>query len=60
MLKELRSLRDAGYPQEFLNDYAKYRHEYACLPFSERCLYDFGYYFRMRYVEYMKERKHDD
>lgn len=54
MLTELRTLRDAGYPQEFLNRYAEYRHRYARLPLSERCRYDFGYFLRMRYVEFLK------
>lgn len=56
MLEELRTLRNEGYPKEFLDMYAEYRHNYAGLPFSERCLCDFGYYLRMRYVEYLRNR----
>lgn len=54
MLEELRQMRDAGYPKEFLDNYARYRHDYARLPLSERCLCDFGYYLRMKYVEFLK------
>ena len=54
MLKELRTLRDDGFAEEFLMRYAEYRHEYALLPLSERIRYDFDYYLRMKYVEYLR------
>ena len=44
-----------GYPQDFLNGYALCRHEYARLPLSERMVTDFGYFLRMRYVEYLQK-----
>ena len=56
MLTELRSLRDAGFHKEFLDNYAMYRLLYSKLPLSERCLYDFGYYLRMRYIEFLRKR----
>ena len=56
MLEELRKLRDQGYPKEFLDNYAEYRHGSARLPFSERCRYDFAYYLRMKYIEFLRDR----
>ena len=56
MLEELRKLRDMGYPKEFLDNYALYRCEYARLPLSERMQMDFGYFLRMLYIEYLKNR----
>ena len=53
MLDRLRQLRDEGYPQEFLNRYAEYRLAYSHLPLSERMRMDFGYYLRMRYIEFL-------
>lgn len=54
MLETLRELRDKGYPQEFLNRYAEYRQRYAHMPLQERVMMDFGYYLRMRYIEYLR------
>ena len=54
MLTELRQLRDEGYPKEFLNRYAEYRLFYSHLPLSERMRTDFGYFLRMRYVEFLR------
>lgn len=57
MLTELRQLRDAGYPKEFLDGYAEYRYRYSRLPLSERKRMDFGYYLRMRYVEFLRSKE---
>lgn len=57
MLTELRQLRDAGYPKEFLDNYASYRCEYAKMLLSERMQMDFGYFLRMKYVEFLRRKK---
>ena len=56
MLGELRILRDEGYPKEFLNRYAVFRHEYSHLPVNVRMKVDFGYFLRCKYVEYLKQK----
>lgn len=57
MLTELRELREAGFPQAFLNGYAVHRLNYSRLPLSERVRMDFGYYLRMKYIEYLRNGK---
>ena len=56
MLEDLRKLREEGYPQEFLNRYAQYRQRYRKLPLQERILTDFGYFLRMRYIDFLRKK----